>query len=298
MRGGFGVRPSVCGAEASSAPARSALVAVLGLLLACSGDRIVVAQEQERPGSEGDEAGGSDAVGSAGQPGVALLETCPPSPGERRALLGCWPTRHIGNWLGFFIGVPRYETLDGTSEEFPTGDVLMRVALDGTGELRFGEPASTAEPDPCAGVALSECPELGRVRVGFDYRLDEMEFEDADRSASAAPGAAPLRGGERMSFRIRLGEPWEGRCAEVSVPGGSACESGSCAKARDLPPTSDPGADDPACRCSGLGCVVRAPSLHISLRMSEDALALRGVYTPDDGRVPEARLEFLKVRDP
>jgi hypothetical protein len=290
-------RSGVRGA-APSPVAVSALVIALGLAQGCSGDRIVVAQEREGPGGEADEPGASDAVGSEGEPGVALLETCPSSPVERRELLGCWPTRQIGSWLGYFIGVPRYPTRDGASQEFPAGDLLMRLDLDGNGELRFAGPEGATEQDPCAGVALSDCPELGRVRVGFGYRLEEIELADPLDPPAAALGAAPPRGGERMSFRIRLGEPWQGRCGESSVAGGSACESGACAKAQGLPPTSELAVDEAACLCGALGCVVRAPSLHISLRMSEDGLALRGSYTPDAGGVPEARLEFLRVRDP
>jgi hypothetical protein len=300
MGGGFGDRPSERGANASSAVARpSALAAALALLLACSGDRIVVAEERGGPGRIDDELDGDDPIGGAGAPGVALVETCPSSPAERRELLGCWPAPHIGTWLGFFIGVPRYERLNGASEEFPTGDVLLRLDLDGTGELRFDDSARAGEPDPCAGVPLSECPGLGRLRAGFGYRLDEIALVDPDPGAtSAAPGEAALGRGGRVSFRIRLGEPWEGRCVEPPVAGGSACESGACAKAQGLPPTPEITTDEPACLCGALGCLVRAPSLSISLRMSEDGHALRGAYTPDDGRIPEARLEFLKAPDP
>jgi hypothetical protein len=300
MKGGFGRRPRMCPAKASRAAARSSvLAAALGLVLACSGEHIIVAEERGHPDRDGDDPGGSGAVGSEGEAGVPLLATCPASPAARRELLACWPSQHIGTWLGYFIGVPHYQRLDGTREEFPTGDLLLRLDLDGTGKLRFAEAATADEGDPCEGVPLSECPELGRLRAGFDYGLEEIELQDANPGTpSAAPGQAELRSGARMSFRIRLGEPWQEQCAPSSVAGGPACQSGACAKSQGPPSTSEAGTGEPVCLCDALGCLVRAPSLRIGLRMSEDGLALRGDYTPEGGGVAEARLEFLRVLEP
>jgi hypothetical protein len=301
MVGGFRVRPSEPRASARWAHAMPSALAVGLLLLACSGERIIVAEEHAVAVATGVDADAGDVTGAGGESGVALLEGCPPSPAQRRELLGCWPTRHVGTWRGYFIGAPRYETLDGAGEEFPAGDLSLHLDPDGNGQLSFGADTGAAEAeDPCSGVALSGCPALGRLRLGFGYRLEEIELVDPDRGETPRdPEQASLRVGEQMSFAIRLGEPWQDRCTDRTPGSETACGDGACAKAASgLTPGAAPGSgsseDAEGCLCGAQGCFVQAPSLRIRLRMSEEGKALRGVYTPDAPGLPDARLEFVR----
>jgi hypothetical protein len=302
MVDGFDVRPSRLGARPRRAAA-PACGAALAMLLGCSGEPIIVAEERQMAGGGGAPDEGAVA-GTGGETGIAVVEDCPLSPAERTELLGCWPTQHVGTWRGYFIGVARYETRDGAGEEFPPGYLVLHLDLDGTGHLTFTDGTSVDALDPCSGLALSGCSELGRLRMGFDYTLEDIQLVEPKLEGPLPPPGEPvLRAGESMSFQIRLGEPWNDLCPQPSpsLPSEAACESGACAKAApgvhpDPAPAAE--ADDPACSCNALGCIVRAPSLRVSLRMSEDGNALRGAYEPDAGGISGARLEFLKERAP
>src|SRR5688500_18115270 len=107
MGGGFGVS----GRGSRRLPSAT-LIACAALTLACSGKKLVVGGE----GSAGEpvpDVPAADAGVAATLSDVPLTEDCPASPAERRESFGCWPPRHLGRYRGFFIGAPRYETLDG-----------------------------------------------------------------------------------------------------------------------------------------------------------------------------------------
>lgn len=308
MGGPFGNRRSGLERCFEASVARGVALALAAL--ACSGSSFVVGEE--RPGAAGlgeDEVDGPGVVDpSEPAPDVALLEDCPPSPVERRSLLGCWPTRHVGRWRGFFIGLPRYETLDGGGAEFPRGDVLLELGVDGAGELRFGVAptevtASSSAPVPACGGPSSpqECTDPGLLLAGFRYRLEVMELFDAEEApASRIAGEPRVRFGERMSFVVQVGQPWEAVCADVEAA--IACAPGECARLPERPgavePTGGVNPEAPACRCEASGCEPRGASLSISLRLSDDGLALRGTYTPNDASLGQARLEFAKDSTP
>jgi hypothetical protein len=106
-----------------------------------------------------------------------------------------------------------------------------------------------------------------------------------------------------MQFLVMLGQPWETWCAEQPAPKGACGADAACSEPPRVPAPSAvaPGAGDApsaACRCAESGCSPNATSLSMSLRMSDDGEALRGVYTPASGRVDPARLEFTRERQP
>jgi hypothetical protein len=264
---------------------RALLALLLASPVACSGDVLVVAEERIEPPPD---MGGPDANDSpeVRQPGIGVPASCPGSPGERQGLLGCWPTRQVGDWRGYFIGAPLYTLRAGEGDvEFPPGALWLALGVDGAGTLRFGD-ASSAEG--CDRDPESErCASVGRVLEGFVYRLEDIALLDADGEAPPRiQGEPPLRLGEQMSFVVRLGQPWEGLCPE---PSAGAASGG-------VLPGAEPDAEgaEPLCACGSEICRVTAPYLSMSLVMSEDGEALRGVYTPSDPDLPTARLEFRR----
>jgi hypothetical protein len=194
--------------------------AALGLLLpACAGETLVVGAERSGPDPVGEQPDALERDAGARPRGVAPTRNCPTSPGERQALLGCWPTRHLGRWNGFFIGAPRYETLDGAGAEFPSGGLLLVLPFDGGGELTFGAAAAPDESEPCADTSSSRCASVGRVLPGFAYRLDQVElFDPSADGPIRVIGELPPRVAEHMEFLVPLGQPWETWCAEQPAP--------------------------------------------------------------------------------
>lgn len=279
--------------------------AVLLLALgSCSGDSLVIGLERPRPADDEEDAV-SLVNGAAPASEVALLLDCPPSPEERQAAPGCWPTPHLGYWRGFFVGVPRYETLDGSGAEFPTGDVLLMLGIDGVGHLVFGAPQSGPMPMAAPVLPLCDpdapaprCSAPGLIIPGFAYRLEQLELLDRDLGPEPRIGGEPRPTlGERLSFRVRVGEPWDAWCAERE-PGRGACAGGDCTGALPAAPASSDapaaGLDPAGCLCTATECVSAAPALWIELSMSDDGDALRGTYTPSDPTLDDARLEFVK----
>jgi hypothetical protein len=282
--------------------------AVCSLLLiggSCAGEALVVGEERPSPGAGGEGPGPSAVAGSAGRGGVALLEQCPTSPGQRQELLGCWPTRQVGRWRGFFIGAARHETQGGTLEEFPTGELELSLGDGGAGELTFGVVPGVEEAGPCDDLgAHPGCSPPGRLLPGFPYGLVEIElFDPEDDTQVRIAGELPLRRAERMAFRVALGQPWDSWCADQAAPKGG-CGDGACAQAPTppgAPPAADPGATEspappPGCRCGAEGCRPDAPMLSFELRMSEDGDALRGTYIPSDPSVGTVSLELTRER--
>ncbi len=273
------------------------------LCAACAGESLLVGEERPLAGAGGD-ATGPDVVGSAGQDGVALFEQCPTSPGQRQELIGCWPTRHVGRWSGFFIGAPRHETRDGAGADFPPGELQLSLGDDGAGELTFGG-TDAADPACDASGGHPGCPQPGRLWPGFRYRLAEVELFDPkdDDADPAIAGELPLRRAESMGFQVAVGQPWETWCAAQPAPSGG-CGEGACAKESRLPSASgapDLGEADgppapPGCRCDAEGCHPDAPTLAFELRMSGDGEALRGAYQPNDQSVGAATLELTRDR--
>ena len=257
---------------------------LVGSAAACSGNGLVVAQEHVEPPPEGGAPDSDDP--QVRQPGIGVPGSCPGSPGERQALLGCWPTPQVGDWRGYFIGAPLYTLRAGEGDvEFPPAALWLSLGADGAGTLRFGDASSApgCEREP----ASERCSSVGRVVEGFIYRLEDIQLLDVDEEARPQiMGEAPLRVGEKMSFVVRLGQPWEGLCPE---PSASAASGG-------VLPGAEPGAegDEPLCSCGSEICRVTAPYLAMSLVMSEDTEALRGVYTPSDPDLPTARVEFRR----
>jgi hypothetical protein len=277
---------------------RSLCVIGGGLLaLGCAGKSLLVAEERASTEPAAADSG-PDAGAASNQPGVALTQDCPPSPGERRGLLGCWPTQHLGRFRGRFIGAPRYPTLDGKGDDFPAGELVLELAIDGTGELSFGAVGAPGEGDPCADVESARCASLGRLLPGFGYRLDDILLYDPKDEPPRVEGEPPRQLAESMSFAIRLGQPWEARCAE-QAPANVDCPSGECAAAptgQRRGPAGAAGAGLVTCLCSQTGCLPSAPSLAFTLRMSADHQALRGLYSSTDPSVDDARLDFERER--
>jgi len=295
MSGLRGVRPTRSRSKLWAALRHVAPAATL--VLGCTGDRIVVGgQVPPSLSSLGSPDAGDARDGGADRPGIGVPAECPESPGERRQLLGCWPTRQVGSWQGFFLGIPHYETPDGEGAEFPLGDVVMRFGVDGAGSLSVGASSDAPGCEP-RGDAQA-CADVGEVLAGFEYRLGQVRLQDAgERGVPQVAGEPPPRAGELMSFEIRLGEPWDASCSSEAP-----CEGGVC------PSTQPGGAAAPqkallgerpvTCRCGSAGCVPEAPTLAMELTMSEDGRALRGAYLPRDRRFPEVGLELVRVEPP
>jgi hypothetical protein len=275
------------------------LSSVAALGLACNGGSLVVAEQLASGDLEPTEL--ADAGDAAPPPDVAIFQNCPPSPIDRQAVRGCWPTKHLGRFRGFFIGTPRYQRLDGSSEEFPTGGIELSLFEDGSGQLTFGAAGTPGDREPCTGLDTPDCALVGRMRPGFEYDLNELALYDPEDEPSRIAGAAPLRKAETLTFVVWLGEPWAAWCAQQVVPKG-ACPSNECG--------NTPGEKDPAtpvesrsgesssCGCGEQGCRPGATSLSFSLRMSQNHHALRGVYMPEDRRLGEAHLELERQEEP
>lgn len=271
------------------------------VLVACAGDRIVVGGERPPAvtelGGDADAGAGRDGGTSSG---VGVREVCPVSPGERLELLGCWPTRQVGRWQGFWLGLPRYETADGAGREFPPGDVVMRLGADGAGTFSIGE-RTPAAPSACGpGVDAGVCAPVGEVLGGYVYRLQQIRLEDAgERGTPRVAGEVLPRAGELMEFELRLGEPWDASCNN-GLP--ASCQGGVCPAARtdETAGAAREGLGAPAvsCRCGVDQCVPDAPTLALALTMSEDGQALRGAYRPRDVRLPAVGLELVRVGGP
>jgi hypothetical protein len=295
--------PALRGVRLSEGPSRGWAApggAVLGVMLAaCAGDRIVVGGQLPPVVSEVVDAdAGAGRDGGTTPSGIGTRAQCPVSPGERRELLGCWPTRQVGGWRGFWLGLPRYETADGVGAEFPPGDVVMRLGVDGSGTFSVGERPSQA-PGPCgAGLDAGACAPFGEMLQGFVYRLEQIRLRDAgERGTPRVAGEALPRAGELMEFEIRLGQPWDASCADEAA----SCAGGACPAARtgETAAIGDgPGGPRVSCACSSDRCIAEAPALALALTMSEDGQALRGAYRPRDLRLPPASLELFKVEGP
>lgn len=289
--------------------------AALALALAgCSGDALVVGDERPPPAADADDvrsAGGI--IPAAPPPDVAPSSDCPPSPEERQALVGCWPTRHLGSWRGFFTSTPRYAALDGAVVDLPQGEVSLELSQAGAAQLRFGlpPPGISASDSPihlCAPRAAGAgCAPPGLVIAGFAYELAELELFDSDPTLATPPpiaGEPPRELAESMSFVVRVGEPWDDWCSSQGPERPASCAGGDCSAGDRLPargaPSEAPGADGPderGCRCDANGCRAdgRSASLSIHLQMSADGHALRGSYTPDDASLGVAGLELRKA---
>lgn len=310
MGAGFGVRR--CGPLLGTGAWALALPFVI---TGCSGDALLVGEERPRAEPGADDLEGPGGIGPAVPPvDVALVSDCPPSPEERRALVGCWPTHHLGSWRGFFIGVPRYETIDGAGAEFPAGDVLLELGVSGAAQLRFGVPpegsvARDPEGSLCGPREVAPgCPAPGHVLAGFAYQLAELElFDPMLAPAARIAGEPPLQLAESMTFVVRVSEPWDTWCAREGPERELSCAGGDCPAGDWFPPpgaaidaAASAAADGRGCLCDDSSCRSDAPSvsLSISLQMSADGNALRGSYTPNDARIGQARLEFRKDSDP
>jgi hypothetical protein len=269
------------------------------LLGACAGDRIVVGGQLPPTITElVDADAGAGRDGGTSGSGVSTRAECPDSPGERRELLGCWPTRQVGRWQGFWLGLPRYEMADGAGAEFPPGDVVMRFNVDGAGTFSVGQRASQAAGACGPGLDAGSCAPVGELLGGFEYRLEQIRLLDAgERGTPRVAGEVLPRAGELMEFEIRLGEPWDGACldeASGSCPGG-VCPAATNAMASLLEAAGGP---QVPCLCGPDRCVAEAPTLALALTMSEDGRALRGVYRPRDARLPAVGLELVRLEEP
>jgi hypothetical protein len=279
-------------------------------LAGCSGSSLLVGEERPRadPGADDPEVPG------VGNPApapvdVALVSDCPPSPEERQALLGCWPPRHLGSWRGFFIGIPRYQTIDGAGAEFPPGDVLLDLGIDGSAHLTFGAPpqGSVAPDPPIAACAPRErapgCPTPGLVIAGFAYQLAELELFDPQLvDEPRIVGEPPIELAESMAFVVHVSEPWDTWCATRGPEREVGCAAGDCTAGEWSPAaraeidSHAAESDSRGCRCDADGCSAEAssPSLSITLQMSDDKQALRGRYRPNGPSIGDAWLEFRK----
>jgi hypothetical protein len=282
------------------------LLAELGcaaLLLACTGESMVIGDELSVLATIGGDATPDGGVVAAAPQEVLMLQDCPTAPGERQAVSGCWPSRHVGRYGGFFIGTPRYERLDGSGEEFPSAELELELALDGTGRLSFGGGSAIADREPCADVKAPPCASIGRLLPGFAYRLDDVALFDPKDELPRIAGEPPLHIAETMSFVIWLGQPWAAWCAAQPAPKAAACLADECTEesAEQVPAAAVTGNGDDAsssCRCSEQRCRPSAASLGIELRMSEDGRALRGAYKPSDQAFGEARLQLEREPEP
>ncbi len=296
----------------------------LAFVWGCSGEHLVVASgdagsDSSRFGVDPMQAATPD--GTLTEPSFAG-SACPVSPAERRAIDGCWPTRHVGLWSGFFRGDPRYEARNGAFESFPTAELLLRVTPDGTGSLTFGdsplrsEPSSAADPYLCAGSTPSDgCPAAQRLLEGFAYGLEELAIFDAMLAPSRVAGEEPTSLGERFTFDISLGEPWRAWCeAQLSevepCQCSGECDPGLCYRPRLVSKLTE-GACEAAtesvacgwlaaraarpCECTSEGCAAREKALSLALQMSEDGQSLRGEYLPSRADLAVSHLEFSRL---
>lgn len=274
-------------------------LALGAVLAACAGDRIVVGGQLPPAVTElVDEDAGAGRDGGT-SPGVGTPASCPDSPSERLELLGCWPTRQVGRWQGFWLGLPRYETTEGVGAEFPPGDVVMRFGMDGAGTFSVGERSSQANGACGPGLDAGACAPIGELLGGFAYRLEQIRLQDAgERGTPRFAGEALPRAGELMEFEIRLGEPWDPSCVDRSP---ASCQGGVCPAARTGEAAGGrdaPGASRVPCRCGTDRCVADAPTLALALTMSEDGQALRGAYRPRSARLAPVGLELVKELAP
>lgn len=307
---------------------RAVLLHALLAAAGCGGDAIIVGEGI----TAGDSASASAGSGGVAPSGISIPAECPHSPGERQALLGCWPTRHVGHWRGFLIGNPTYPTLSGKSGDFPLGDLVLSIEPFGAARLSFGDPAPFAPPEGagdaylCAGSSPDVgCPAADGIVPGYPYELEELEIIDA----SFAPipriaGELTLRIGERLSFGVPLEQPWRTWC-ELQAPDPGACGRGEpygaaavdCLRLGPAPESGDNDActvmeagvarnidcgwlaarESAPCSCSEDGCAARGLSLGMSVRMSEDGQALRGSVLAPAGR-ELGHVEFLREYDP
>jgi hypothetical protein len=290
--------------------------------LGCSGEHWVV--------SSGD--AGSPSLSADSEPMLAPTldpsptaptftgSSCPADPAERRAIEGCWPTRYVGLWSGFFRGDPKYEARNGAFESFPVSELQLRLAADTTGSLTFGDspvrdaPSSAADPYLCAGAKPSEgCPAAQLLVEGFAYGLENLAISDAMSWPARVAGEEPISIGERFAFDISLGEPWRGWCAaqlsEVEPCQCSGeCDAGPCFRPRLVSELTEGACEaapeNVACGwlaaraarpCTSEGCAARERALNLALQMSEDGQSLRGEYLPSRVDLPVSYLEFTRL---
>jgi hypothetical protein len=303
---------------------RWAALGLASLAAGCGGERLIVGTEAPPFGSEVANSGssGGEGPGPAPSPEFPPPDGCPPSPDERKLVEDCWPPRHVGSWRGFFTGRSHYVTEGGTDSEFPDVDLELSVRDDGAAILVFdgpappGAPESASDPYLCQGASPDAgCPQAQQLVVGFAYALDQVQLFDPSLGPEARiRGESLPHIPETMSFDIPLGQPWRAWCAlQAARREPCACSSG-CAPEPTLcygvGPQNGAGhgacemadgegvqsvdcgwlsaREDAPCACNAEGCSAGGSVLNLSLKMSDDGQAMRGIIAPDGG------VEFLR----
>ncbi len=219
---------------------------------ACEGGAIVVGAVE----------GWSALPASRGSPSVLA----PPSRGcddrvaRRVSSASCWPTGHVGRWLGAVTSDAQYFDDGGLLRPFPAVSFSLRLHVEGRGELEFAARpwgvGGCADAGSDAGSGGCSPIEPGPLLAGYSYELFGLE---------ASGGAVNRRTQDpRLSFSLLPGEPVRGDCA---------------APARELVASSaDAGAD--VCRVvCDLECVATRALLGFSLELSARGGAMRGTVT-------------------
>jgi hypothetical protein len=192
------------------------------------------------------------AVGGEGADSNPSAPRCSDAAQLRVGDPACWPTRHVGRWHGFVTGDARYLHVLPTPLEYPSQALALEIRDDGSAYATFAAPDAGVSAD-CAGPLVGGvCVQPGLV-LGYRYALGALRMTgalDEDRRQD------PI-----LAFSLTIAQPWSDQCEAI------AADAGPCA-------------------CSEEGCGVSPQALQVTLRLSEDARALRG--TGSSGSGPEA----------
>jgi hypothetical protein len=225
-----------------------ALCALLGTLSGCQGKPLFVGE----PGG---------AVGGDGHDRMPPAERCADAVELRVGDAACWPTRHVGRWHGFVAGDARYLHVLPTPLEYPSQDLLLEIAEDGSAYASFSGRDAGPAADCTGPLVGGVCVQPGLV-LGYRYALSALRM-------SGGP-SDDRRQDPILAFSLTIAQPWSAQCEII------AADAGPCA-------------------CSDEGCGVSPQALQVTLALSEDARALRGSASSGSGaEAPVADWELVR----
>ena len=210
---------------------------------------LLLASCKGRPLELGESGAGLDPNGGSSTP--ALEQRCLDLAALRVLDAECWPTRHVGRWHGFVTSGAHYWHVLPSPLEYPSGDLLLEVDAQGSGQLTFsggdaarGDAGATEAGVPCPSTAAADsCAALPGLVLGFRYELVGLRM-------SGGP-SQDRHQDPRMDFSLTIAEPWGPVCTAI-------------------------GADAGPCACTRAGCGAAPESLQAMLVLSADGRALRG----------------------
>jgi hypothetical protein len=186
---------------------------LLALVLAGCDDRSLVVGESST-------SSGFDGAAGSNEP------RCADAAALRADDAECWPTRHVGHWRGFVTGDVRYRHVLAQTFDFPSGEVLLDIELDGTGTLLFS--SSSSDEPFCAGdagVSPSSLPADAGVGSS-DATVTSCRTSDDGMQDGPRPGLAldhryvvealrmegsaerERRQDRLVTFSLLIAEPW------------------------------------------------------------------------------------------